>query len=304
MANLNELLAQYGIKVSEPKADYENLPAWEAMRRASARDAQKAYNAALEQVESKLQYGSSPHLIAFAYNFLHDAIMTLWEPVRAVANSPLAREEIEEEVGQGGDIVDLVEKLSTRKTGKSQEKTAKELRETFKKAFSTPDNLMKELVKYSQETGKSYDDILSTPEDSLQVVKRAFGSLQEYEKILHKGFETWSDFTKKLEQLEKLPLGIVLPILVQKKLNLPEDVDLKRDLGVNINGLSGIAESYLKDIATFGKAFIAEICRISLEELENYKRLESAAQTEKAQKPAQKKEKPSKKVKINELLDN
>src|SRR3989338_10857032 len=108
MADLNDLFKQFGVTVSAPKADYENLPVWEAIRRATARDSRKAYDAALEQVKDRLQYGSSTHLIAFVYNFLNDATMTLWEPVKEFANSPVVKEAIYDKLGGEGDITDLL----------------------------------------------------------------------------------------------------------------------------------------------------------------------------------------------------
>ncbi|MBI5065634.1 hypothetical protein HZA97_05340 [Candidatus Woesearchaeota archaeon] len=293
MTNLNELFKQFGVTVSAPKADYENLPAWEAIRRAAARDSQKAYAAALEQVKDKLQYGSSTHLIAFAYNFLNDALLSLWEPVKEFANSPVVKEAINEQLNGEGDLVDLLELTAEEKTGKSQKKTAQELRKVFEK-LKAPNRLAQELIKYSQETGKSYDEVLNTPEDYLQLIKRAYGSLGEYEKMLHEGFQVWSDLTKNLDQLEKLPLRIILPLLLREKLDLDKDMTLEDDLGIKVNGLCGIIESYSADLALFGKTFIAERCRLSLEELEKYKQIEKGAPTKKSGKA---------KKNINELLE-
>lgn len=266
--NIEDLLQSMGATIEPPEVN-PIQDAREALRRHTAQETEIVYANALKRVGKELEYSSARHLATGLFGLLTDSLYTLWGPIKDVTQSPIVKKMIEKKTGEGKTLVDYL--ASQQGKGKSEEGRGKAVAD-FNKSLEVAqrqESYFNNLTNYCKETGKLPDAVLNSTKDSLAVIKMTYSSIEEYEKIQVEAIKGLSKVVNYLEQIENIPLGILIPALVTSKTSVS---DLS-EIGVDPKVLANIAQSYVKDVARFGKAFLTEYAKYAANEIAQYKEL-------------------------------
>ena len=273
--DIGSLLQLMGVEDETPEANAVQ-DASEALRRYTAREIERVYTNASKTIGKELEYSSARHLVTGLFGLLTDGICTLDGPIRDFTQSPMIKELIEEEVGEGKDLFDYL--AFAQGKGKSDEEREKAVADFDKNSESIRrfGSYSKNLANYCEETGKSPDAVLRSTKDRMAIVKRTYGSVAEYERIKVGMIKVLSKGVGQLEQLENIPLNMLIPALITSKTSVS---DLS-EISVNPNVLGNIAQSYLRDAAKFSKVFLIEYAKHIANEIAKLKELATEEQVD------------------------
>ncbi|MFH1174897.1 MAG: hypothetical protein V1725_07205 [archaeon] len=265
---IREVLAALGLgDTLQPKEKTPLELTREAMRRHAAKELEIVYLKTLADVENKLQFGSPKHAFMTLYTGVSDLMYTMWDPIKDVLASPLAKELFEEKFGKDTSIETALRATMLRSDPLSYAKKS----EDFDKAtafIKRQEAYAEALTKHSQETGMTPDAILASKEETVKIIQTIYGSLDEYEKQITSQFSSISDTVSKLDDLQRMPVGMMLSAMVESRTKIE-----MAQANIDPAAIGKIVESYLGDIAMFGKAFIAESVRHTLEQIQEYKKI-------------------------------
>lgn len=219
---------------------------------------QKAFENAAKAVGNQ-QYGSTRYLAGAVISLVTDVAYCAHGVLKNMLDSPLVKELIAEEAGEGKTLTDLlVEKFG------NDAKTRKELRSAFKRQ-SELEKYVRNLADYSAQVSKTPGEVLRTPSDAVEVIKQTYGSLAKYENKVKKVTKSNQEVVTKLDQLQKIPVGFLVEAALSKRLG-----DLS-DIGLNPIDVSRFAQDYIKEVLDFAKAYITESAKAREEQLQVYK---------------------------------
>lgn len=252
----------------------------EASRRYSARVNQEIYSNTINAIGNELEYSSARHFVAGLAGLMSDSVHTLWNPIEKMIKSPYVKELLEEKLGKGVDPLDYLRTANLQgKTGAEREKAHQELEDslnTLKKAKEYPQNILD----YCNSTGKTPDEVLNSPRERLTLLEKTYGSLEEYESFTKKALSRVSEGTKVIQQMENAPIGLLTTMLIMQGAGSKslEVYKVLTEAGIDPMELGDIAQSYVKDIAKFTKAYIAEGEKYQNSQMEEYRRIKAEEQ--------------------------
>jgi len=266
--NIEDLLQSIGATIEPPEVN-PIQDARDALRRHTAQETEIVYANALKRVGKELEYSSARHLATGLFGLLTDSTYTLWKPIKDVIQSPVVKKMIEEKTGKDKTLVEyLASQQGKGKNEKVREKAVADFSKSLE-VVQRQESYFKNLADYCKETGKSPDAVLKSTRDNLAVVERTYGSIEEYEKIQVEAIKGLSKLVNKLDQIENIPLNMLIPVLITSKTSVS---DLS-EIGVDPKVLANIVQSYVKDVAKFSKTFLIESTKYTANAIAQYKEL-------------------------------
>ena len=243
-----------------------------ALRKNQAQEIETIYARAVKRVGNELQYSSARHLTMGLVGLMNDAFNSFYESGKRVLNSNMIAELVKEQTGEEGtSLVDYLKSTLNHKSPLDKETTAKGI-DSVVTLLNRREAYIQTITAYCQEHDKTPEQVLRSKKTMLGINGQVYGSVDEYLRQLGESNRERKDaLSEKLDQLQTLPLASMAPILLEERANL--DLDQLRAIGINPQELGEIAESYLRDVAVFGKALLEEINKYATQQLEQYQRL-------------------------------
>ena len=274
ISDIESLLKQMGAELKPKKKQEKPLvqQVREAFIRYEAKKLQKNYEAALDRMGDELQYASARYFVAGIVGLLPDAMHSLWDTIKNICNSPLAKEEIEGKFGKGATLSNILIRARRDENGEIKE-ASNEVVETvrsFSKFVDRTEKHVEIVADYCRETGKSPDEILASPKDSFVVIEKVYGSIEEYEKKQIAGIQSIKSLTDYLKKLENMPFNLMFPIYMKAKFEDGEDA---KRFGVDFSAVGKILDSYVGDLVKFADAILTEEAKAIKRRIDEYKAL-------------------------------
>ena len=244
-----------------------------ALRKNQAQEIETIYARAVKRVGNELQYSSARHLTMGLVGLMNDAFNSFYESGKRVLNSEVLAGLLEEEMGGQGTLVDYLKSELKGKTRLSSLDygAAVEGIDSAVNKLSRKEAYHQAITAYCQEHGKTPEQVLRSKKTMLGIINQSYGSLDEYARQQQEALESTEKLIKKLDLLQTLPLGDMAPLLLEQRANL--NLDRLSEIGINVPELGQIGQSYIQDVAVFGKAFLEESSKYSTQQLDQYKRL-------------------------------
>ena len=238
----------------------------EEIHRHNMEELDTVYQRAMKNLDGKLQYASAKHLATgFAGVFLDGILLVPY--IGQLTSLPAVKSVLQQKFGK-----DSVRDIFVTETAKRKGTSIEEQKKKYAKlenVYERAEQRVKALAEYSEHTGKSVADILRTPEDQVAIIMKVDGSFENYEQRRLESLQGCAELIEKLENVQKMPLGMMLRAMVRVKIGSYHVED--RALNDMVEIVAPGMENYVKELALVCKEVLREYCKLEVEQFQNYK---------------------------------
>lgn len=226
----------------------------QALVKQDVEDFRLAHSRASTALEGRLRHNSVGSIITGVMELLAETRYDLSDISSKFISSPYVQQQL---AMQGKNIDDaLREALAEDLKNTPLDFTPEQVMGMFKRFGAYP----KVLAEYCERTGKTPEDVLKSPIENLDIIKQAFGSVEQYAKDQSDLVDRYAKMAT-LADVARMNAVLMIPVFVERKIK-PKIPPILAEAGINAETLMNPLTRLAQDAATFTTAFIGEYAKI------------------------------------------